>query len=189
MNDAHMEYCASEDWRRLVHETILPVALRGVDLGDAAIEIGPGPGFTTDILRTKTTRLTAVEIDEGLAASLVQRLRGANVDVVVGDAAALEFPAGCFTGAASFHMLHHIAPSAQQDRVFAELARVLAPGSTLVAADGIYNEGTAAFHEGDTYNPIDPDELPGRLGAAGFGDVDVRGYDLGWVCTARAGTG
>ena len=138
MNAGHMAYCASEDWRRLVHETILPVALRGVDLGDAA---------------------------------------------------ALEFPAGCFTGAASFHMLHHIAPSAQQDRVFAELARVLAPGSTLVAADGIYNEGTAAFHEGDTYNPIDPDELPGRLGAAGFGDVDVRGYDLGWVCTARAGTG
>jgi hypothetical protein len=64
---------------------------------------------------------------------------------------------------------------------------VLVPGAVLVAADGTYNEATAAFHEGDTYNPIDPSELGARLGRAGFEDVDVRTYDLGWVCTARAG--
>ena len=69
VNAGHMEYCASEDWRKLVHETILPVALRGVELGDDAIEIGPGPGFTTDVLRTMTAHLTAVELDEGLAAA------------------------------------------------------------------------------------------------------------------------
>ena len=187
MNAAHMEYCASEDWRRLVHETILPEALRGVELGDQAIEIGPGPGFTTDILRTMTGRLTAVEIDEGLAASLTERMAKSNVDVVIGDASALQFPADRFSGGASFHMLHHIAPAEVQDRVFAELARVLRPGAVLVAADGTYNEATAAFHEGDTYNPIDPGDLVARLGAAGFEDVDVRTYDLGWVCTARAG--
>ena len=51
MNPGHMEYCASDDWRQLVHETILPVALAGVTLGDDALEIGPGPGFTTDILQ------------------------------------------------------------------------------------------------------------------------------------------
>jgi SAM-dependent methyltransferase len=182
-----MEFCASEDWRRMVRDTILPEALRGVGLGDAALEIGPGPGFTTDVLRAMTARLTAVEIDEGLAATLAARLAGGNVDVVVGDATALEYDADRFTGAASFHMLHHIAPDSAQDRVFAELARVLVPGSTLVAADGTYNEATAAFHEGDTYNPIDPEDLAGRLGRAGFDDVEVRTYDLGWVCTARAG--
>ncbi len=182
-----MEYCASEDWRRMVHDTILPEALRGVELGDDAIEIGPGPGFTTDVLRTMTARLTAVEIDEGLAASLAGRMADDNVDVVVGDASDLRFPADRFSGAASFHMLHHIAPDSEQDRVFAELARVLVPGAGLVAADGTYNEGTAAFHEGDTYNPIDPGELEVRLRRAGFGDIDVRTYDLGWVCTARAG--
>jgi 16S rRNA A1518/A1519 N6-dimethyltransferase RsmA/KsgA/DIM1 with predicted DNA glycosylase/AP lyase activity len=128
MNPGHMEYCASDDWRKLVHETILPVALADVELGDAAIEIGPGPGFTTDILRTKTAQLTAVELDEGLAAGLAERTAGTNVDVVVGDATALDFDARCFTGAASFHMLHHIAPAEAQDRVFAELARVLVPG-------------------------------------------------------------
>ncbi len=185
MNSAHMEYCASDDWRQLVHETILPVALRDVELGDAAIEIGPGPGFTTDILRTKTAHLTAVELDEDLAESLARRMAGSNVDVVVGDATALDFASGRFTGAASFHMLHHIAPAEAQDRALAELARVLAQGSTLVAADGVYSEGSALFHEDDTYNPIDPGDLEPRLAAAGFGSVVVRTYDLGWVCTAR----
>jgi SAM-dependent methyltransferase len=112
---------------------------------------------------------------------------GANVDVVLGDATRLDFPAGRFTGAASFHMLHHVEPTDAQDCVFAELARVLVPGAVLVAADGTYNEATAAFHEGDTYNPIDPGDLEVRLGAAGFGDVEVRTYEPGWVCTARAG--
>lgn len=181
-----MVFCASEDWRRLVHETILPEALRGVELGDDAIEIGPGPGFTTDILRTRTGHLTAVEIDEGLASSLAERMADGNVDVVVGDASALDFPADRFSGGASFHMLHHIAPADVQDRVFAELARVLVPGGVLVAADGTYNDETAAFHEGDTYNPIDPGALEARLHRAGFGGVEVRTYDLGWVCTATA---
>ena len=87
-----MEYCASDDWRKMVHETILPEALRGVELGDEAIEIGPGPGFTTDVLRNATAHLTAVEVDGGLAASLAERLAGGNVDVVVGDATALDYP-------------------------------------------------------------------------------------------------
>jgi len=180
-----MEYCASDDWRKMVHGTILPEALRGVELGDEAIEIGPGPGFTTDVLRHATAHLTAVEVDEGLAASLAERLDG-NVDVVVGDARALEFPPRSFTGAASFHMLHHVAPAEAQDRVFAELARVLVPGGVLVAADGSYSEGSARFHEGDTYNPIASEELVPRLAAAGFVHVEVRTYDLGWVCTARS---
>ena len=82
-------------------------------------------------------------------------------------------------------MLHHIEPAGAQDRVFAELARVLAPGGTLVAADGTYSEGSALFHEDDTYNPIDPGELESRLTAVGFDGVRVRTYDLGWVCTAH----
>ena len=42
-----MEYCASDDWRRLVHETILPVALRGVELGDRVMA---GSGDTVRVL-------------------------------------------------------------------------------------------------------------------------------------------
>ena len=107
------------------------------------------------------------------------------MDVVVGDATALDFDARRFSGAASFHMLHHIAPAEAQDKVFAELARVLVPGAVLVAADGVYSEGSAAFHQDDTYNPIDPGDLDRRLRGAGFDSVQVRTYDLGWVCTAQ----
>lgn len=171
----------------MVQDDILPEALRGVELGDAALEIGPGPGFTTEVLCTMTAHLTAVEIDEGLASKLATRLAGGNVEVVIGDATALEYEADRFTGAASFNMLHHIAPAAAQDSVFSELARVLAPGSILVAVDGTYNEGTAAFHEGDTYNPIPPGELERRLGRAGFEDIEVRTHELLWMCTARVG--
>jgi SAM-dependent methyltransferase len=186
VNEQHRVFCAGEDWRHMVYDTILPEALRGVELGDDVIEVGPGPGFTTDILRTKTARLTAVEIDPVLAASLAERLDGANVDVVRGDATALEFDDDRFSGAASFHMIHHVAPAAQQDRVFAELARVLVPGGMLVAADSGFREETVAFHEGDTYNPIEPEELTSRLAAAGFEGIQVRTYDLGWVCIASA---
>jgi SAM-dependent methyltransferase len=182
-----MVFCASEDWRAIVDQLILPEALRGVELGADALEIGPGPGFTTDVLRTLTPHLTAVEVDEGLAASLADRLAGGNVEVVVGDATALDFADERFTGAASFHMLHHIAPAVRQDRVFAELARVLVPGGVLVAADGVYSEESAAFHQDDTYNPIETEALAARLTDAGFTAIEVREHDLGWVCTARAG--
>jgi hypothetical protein len=73
-----------------------------------------------------------------------------------------------------------------QDLVFSELARVLAPGGVLVAADGIENEGTRSFHADDIYNPIDPETLEGRLTGAGFVSIDVRVYDLGFICTAAA---
>ena len=62
---------------------------------------------------------------------------------------------------------------------------MLVPRGVLVAADGVYSDGSAAFHENDTYNPIDPDDLVDRLGHAGFGDIDVSVHELGWVCTAR----
>jgi SAM-dependent methyltransferase len=186
VNSFHLQFCASAEWRTMVEETILPRALAGVDLGASVVEIGPGPGFTTDVLMARVDHLTAVELDVDLARSLADRLEGTNVTVVLGDATALEFPDDVFSGAASFHMLHHIEADEDQQRVLAELARVLRPGATLVAADGIENEATRAFHDDDIYNPIDPDDLRRWLAAAGFSAIDIAVYDIGWVCTARA---
>ena len=184
MNQAHLEFCASDQWRTMVQETILPEALRGVSLGDDVIEVGPGPGLTTDVLRIHAARLTALEFDPDLAAALARRLSGTNVEVVCGDATAMDLPDGHFTGAASFHMLHHIPTPGEQDSVFSELARVLKPAGVLVAADGIENEGTRLFHVDDVYNPIDPESLERRLTRSGFTSIDVRVYDIGWICTA-----
>jgi SAM-dependent methyltransferase len=186
MNQGHLEFCASPQWREMVQETILPEALRGLALGDDVIEIGPGPGLTTDVLRKQSSHVTALEFDPELATALEARLAGTNVDVICGDATAMDLPAGRFTGAASFHMLHHIPTASAQDAVFAELARVLRLGGVLVAADGSENEGTRQFHVDDVYNPIDPATLESRLLRSGFISLEVRIHDLGWICTGIA---
>jgi SAM-dependent methyltransferase len=181
-----MQFCASDDWRRMVEELVIPAALGDLDLGDDVLEIGPGPGFTTDVVRTRVERLTTVEIDPGLAASLTRRLTGTNVEVVHGDATALDLPGDRFSSAISLNMLHHVPTGDAQDRVFAELARVLRRGGRLVAADSAPRDQLDDFHRGDTWNPIDPAALADRLTTAGFTAIEVGGYDLGWTCTAIA---
>ena len=186
MNEAH-EFCGSDEWRQMIREVILPWALGAVDLGDDVLEVGPGYGATTDVLGTSLARLTSVEIDDELAAILRERFAATpSVEIVNGDATRLEFADGRFTGAACFTMLHHVPTVELQDRLFAEVARVLRPGAALVASDSLGSDELAAAHEGDTYNPVDPATLPARLEAAGFGDVQVKTNDYGWSAVARA---
>jgi SAM-dependent methyltransferase len=186
VNQAHLDFCGSDVWREMVVDLILPEALVGVDLGPEVIEVGPGPGFTTDVLRERVRHLTAVELDPDLAAALAGRLAGTNVEVVRGDATALDLADDAFTGAACFSMLHHVPDDDLQDRVLGELGRVVRSGGRLVAVDSVGSPELRDFHEGDTYHPIDPVTLPARLTAAGFTDVSVRTYSLGWIATGTA---
>ena len=181
----HLEVCASDEWRTVVREEILPWALADVDLGPDVIEVGPGPGLTTDVLRTALPRLTAVEIDADLAGALSERMAGSNVEVINADATALPLEDDRFSGAVSFTMLHHVPTPELQDRLFAELARVLAPRGVLVLSDSIASDDLAAFHENDIYNPIDPTTLPARLATAGFGTIAVQTNEHGFVAHAR----
>ena len=57
MNAFHRHVCRSERWRRRVERELLPWALQRVELGDDVLEVGPGPGVTTDLLRGRTRRL------------------------------------------------------------------------------------------------------------------------------------
>ena len=178
--------CGSDEWRTAIRELILPWALGEVDLGDDVLEVGPGYGATTDVLATLTPKLTSVEIDTALAAMLRERFAGTpSVSIVDGDATALGFADGTFTGAACFTMLHHVPIADLQDRLFAEVARVLRPGAALVASDSLASDGLAGMHDGDTYNPVDPATLPGRLAAAGFTGVEVKTNEFGWAAIAR----
>jgi len=81
MNENHKR-CGSEGWRALVRHTILPWALADVDLGEDVLEVGPGYGATTDVLAESAPTLTAVEIDDELAAMLTNRFAG-NRSVVI----------------------------------------------------------------------------------------------------------
>jgi SAM-dependent methyltransferase len=176
MNEQHRVLCASDMWADTVRERVLPWALRDLDpdeLGGHVVEIGPGPGRTTEVLRTMTDRLTAVELDADLAAQLTTRLAGTNVEVVNHDATALPFADGTFTAGVCFTMLHHVPTAELQDRLLAELARVVRPGGWVLGSDSVASEELAELHDDDTYNPIDPDVLPDRLRRAGLADVAV----------------
>lgn len=185
MNENHKQ-CGSDEWRSMVRETVIPWALGSESLGEDVIEVGPGYGATTDVLAESVPKLTAVEIDDELAEMLSKRFAGnKGVVIVNGDATALEFPDGRFTGAASFTMLHHVPTSEAQDRLFAEVCRVLRAGGLFVAGDSMPSAELEALHEGDTYNPIDPENLRQRLEAAGFTDVEVKKNPFGWATIAR----
>jgi ubiquinone/menaquinone biosynthesis C-methylase UbiE len=106
----------------------LPWAIGNTDLGPSVLEIGPGPGLTTDLLRTSVPRLIALEIDPTLAGSLSSRLKGSNVQVIEGDATKMPFGDSEFSGAVSFTMLHHVPSRELQNKVLVELFRVLQPG-------------------------------------------------------------
>ena len=178
MNEKHLEFCASPAWAEILEREVLPWAVGERDLGDDVLEVGAGPGLTTDVLRRRAGRLTAVEIDPGLADALAQRLAGSNVTVVEGDATALPLPAGRFSAATTFNMLHHVPSAELQDKVLAELCRVLRPGGLLIGTDGIASDTLDEFHVGDVYVPCDPATMPARLEAAGFVDVQVDTADV-----------
>ena len=187
MNEEHLRLCSSPEWAETLENLILPWALEGVQLGDDLIEVGPGPGLTTNLLRHKVERLIAVEADASLAAALATRLAGTNVKVVHADATELPFDDQAFTAAASFTMLHHVPSPALQDRLLSELARVLRPGGILVGVDSLDRPEWRDLHRGDVCVPVDPAGLPERLRLAGFTDADVRLSESGrFRFTARS---
>jgi len=188
VNEEHLALCSSPQWARFVEDELLPWVLDGHDLGDDLLEVGPGPGLTTDILRRHAARLTVAELDPRLATQLAARLAGSNVTVVQADAVQLPFAPGCFSAAACLTVLHHIPSARQQDAALAEVARVLRRGGVLVGTDGLDTPQRRHVHRGDIFVPVDPGTLAQRLRGAGFAEanVDVAGDRLRFAAaTAR----
>jgi ubiquinone/menaquinone biosynthesis C-methylase UbiE len=173
MNLAYRWLCRSAYWRNAVETYIFPWVLDGLDIGANVLEVGPGPGVTTDLLRGRVERLTCVEIDRAFTDSLSCRMSGHNVTVVQQDATAMSFPDATFDGALSFTMLHHVPSEAMQNRLLAEVARVLHPGGVFAGTDSLYSRSFRLLHLLDTMVVVDPDTFPERLRKAGFADVQV----------------
>jgi SAM-dependent methyltransferase len=173
MNALHLKLCSSDGWAEFVETKLLPWVVGDVDLGDHLLEVGPGPGRTTDILRNKAAHLTALEINPELAASLTARLAGTNVEVVRGDGTRQPFEDGYFSAAASFTMLHHVPSVELQDKLLAETARVLRPGAPFVGSDSLDSEGFRQLHVDDICVPVEPATFADRLAAAGFSQVAI----------------
>lgn len=173
MNENHSNLLGTPEWAAYLHQEILPVVTQGVDLGDDMLEIGPGPGAATEWLRGRVRRLVAVELEPEAAAALKERFAGTNVEVVTGDATDLPYPEGSFDSVGMFTMLHHVPTRELQDALLRGALRALRPGGVLVGSDSLPSDRLHHFHEGDTYNPVEPAVLLTRLQTLGFGDVTI----------------
>lgn len=58
MNEAH-----SDSWMSYLAAAVVPWTLERVSLSGDLLEIGPGPGAATEVLRGRVRSLTAVEYD------------------------------------------------------------------------------------------------------------------------------
>lgn len=173
MNRLHRWYCKTDHWKRTATNKILPWALDWISLGPSVLELGPGPGVTTDWLRRRITSLECLEIDPALAECLQQRLGSTNVNVRCGDATAMPYEDCSFTSVVSFTMLHHIPTPELQDQLFRETYRVLQPGGIFAGVDSLPSILMSIFHIGDTLTFVAPGTLAPRLAAIGFADVRV----------------
>jgi len=182
MHAGHLAFIASDAWAEMLQEDLLPWLSANGDLGDDVLEIGSGPGSTTDLLRERAERVTALELDRSVADALAARLHGSNVAVVHGDGTDTGLQADRFSSVTCFHMLHHMPTPELQDRLFAEVCRVLRPGGAFLVADALDQDGIRSRHreEGETFVPLDPATVRERLHGAGFADsdIDIGAYQL-----------
>ena len=187
MNDKHLELCSSAEWAEAVERWIIPWVLDGIELGDDVVEVGPGPGLTTDVLRGRIEKLTAVEVDPVLAQRLESRLEGTNVDVVCADATAVALDPDRFSAATCFSMLHHMPSAEHQDRLFEVVHRVLRPGGIFLGVDSLDLDFIRDGHVDDTFVPIDLETFGDRLQQAGLDltTIDIGDYQFRFVATKR----
>ncbi len=187
MNFVHRRLCRSARWRSLLENFVVPSALKDVQLGDDVLELGPGDGLTTDLLRPHIARITALEIHPPTVRKLAARFCGTNVTAIQGDASAMQFPDRRFSGVISLHVLHHIPSAALQDKVFREVRRVLRPGGTFVCVDSLNFSDLRMrlIHIGDKITPVDPASIDRRLHAAGFSDICIETNPYAFKFIAR----
>ena len=144
-----------------------------MELQTDVLEIGSGPGITTERLRTLVPELTCLEIDDRYASALSRRMAGERLRVLCGDGTAVPLRDASFDAVVCFTMLHHVRSSALQDRLLAEAARVLRPEGIFVGVDNLSSGVFRLLHLFDTMVPVDPATFPMRLKNAGFENIRV----------------
>jgi ubiquinone/menaquinone biosynthesis C-methylase UbiE len=173
MNRLENWFCASSLWRYMTERRVLPWMLSGYPLGDHVLEVGAGPGATTDELLRRAGRVTSLEYDAAFVATLAEKHRGSRVAVVRGDASALPFPENAFSSVVAVLMLHHLRSPEHQDRAFQEFHRVLRPGGMFFALEIRDGWLHRVSHYKSTFVPVSPASAFGRLTVAGFSRIAV----------------
>jgi ubiquinone/menaquinone biosynthesis C-methylase UbiE len=131
--------------KRHVREELVPPAIDGLEFDGEVLEVGPGFGPATEVLTRRAGHVTAIELDPVLAAALRDRL-GDRAEIVHGDGTAMPFADASFSAATCFTMLHHVPSPDLQDRLFAEVRRVLRPGAPFVVSRNVrYGETARSY--------------------------------------------
>jgi SAM-dependent methyltransferase len=71
-------------------------------------------------------------------------------------------------------MLHHVPSQELQNKVLAEVLRVLKPGGFFVGSDSLQSWFMRIIHIGDTFVPVNPDTFGARLESTGFEVLEVQ---------------
>ena len=128
------------------------ISASGVRKGDRVLDLACGTGSAT--LAFAEHCRTAVGVDvvsEPLVdASLAATRRGiANAGFLVSEVECIPFAKGTFSGAISYFSFEHFT---HPERVFAEMARVVATGGWMLISDIVSSEDAAkaAFHTGSS---------------------------------------
>jgi ubiquinone/menaquinone biosynthesis C-methylase UbiE len=173
MNRFENWFCGSFFWRRVTERQVLPWMLSGHELGDNVLELGAGPGATTEELRRRAAHVTSLEYDHKFAAGLGKEFHDTNVGVLRGDAAALPFPDESFSSVIAVLVLHHLKSLEQQERAFAEIHRVLRPGGAFLAMEIGDGWLQRVGHIKSTFVPVAPAAAFARLTSLGFSDIVI----------------
>jgi ubiquinone/menaquinone biosynthesis C-methylase UbiE len=133
------------------------------------LDVGCGPGHLTDHLRSLDVEATGIDqVPEFIDNA---RTSHPNSRYVVGSMDELAFHDSSVAGILAWYSLIHLPPE-NLDGVLAELRRVMAPGSPLVA--GFFDGDRVAAFEHNVmtayYWPVD--QLSKRLQRAGFTEVE-----------------
>jgi ubiquinone/menaquinone biosynthesis C-methylase UbiE len=118
--DLYADAARSKDWSAFV-EWCRPQA------GQRALDVGAGPGLLSAVLSSVVAEAVALDPSQALLGHAPDGVRA-----VVGNAEAMPFEDAAFDLVTCVNSLHHVADLA---RTLAEMARVLAPGGSIVVQD------------------------------------------------------
>ncbi len=173
MNGLEHFLCSTSVWRYLTQRRVLPWVLSGARLGDHLLEIGAGYGPATPQLLKIVPSVTSLEYDANTARILKAHHNGGPGGALRGDATQLPFAAQSFSSAIAILVLHHLRSRDLQDRMFAEVYRVLRPGGVFLAFEINDSWVHRVGHIGSTFTPVSAGSAFARLTHAGFSRISV----------------
>lgn len=123
------EWTCSEEWKaRMIHDYLVP----NVPEAGTVVEIGPGGGRWTDILRQRCRKVILIDVSERALQLCRERFKDcSNVEYLLNDGHTIPIPDASVDAVWSYDVFVHINPYDTR-HYFHEFARILKPGGRAV---------------------------------------------------------